>query len=235
MVGNDAVSWTDFLGWLNLQKIGKPALQKHVDKINQRIMKADLEGAAARMHEMYQWLMAGGKLQGLDFSSKMMARWLSGTGEKYLMKESEVLKYIRDVEVRNKFFEDIKDFLPFTRNPENNDLKEEKFFVVPTVNTDMFYGMGRADLYFTGCIYWDGYEPQKASGYFVLNNKYDWHKGEDVTVFEIVIPDARALMVEEFHGAKPFDIAGATQKITLGCVDKLKTLGGFKLPAQSGW
>lgn len=200
---------------LELQDIGKPALQKHVDEINQRIMDADLESSAARIHEMYNWLVEGGKLMDLDFSSKMMERWLSGTGERYLMKESEVLKYVKDDEVVKQFFEDIKNFYPYTKNPNDNFLKEEEFIVAPKVNTDMFYGMGRAYLYFTGCVFWDGNEPQKSSGYFVLKDRYDWHKGLSVKVFGIVIPDAWALMVEEFHGAKPFDIVGATQKITL--------------------
>ena len=83
-----------------------------------------------------------------------------------------------------------------------------------------YHAFGGFKITFTGTYDCNRSARCKFKGNWEFYDKYDWHDGLDATVAGTTIPDAWALLVEEYHGAKPFEEDGnwrGTVKVNCPC------------------
>jgi hypothetical protein len=152
----------------------------------------------------------------------MMQNWLNAGGAKTLS-PGRVKQLVREKSVVAQVATDVCAKYPAEGDYEGITIT---LSTTPTLNTDEYYAVGTFHLTFKGCCTRKA-KTVRLKGKWTVADTYNWNKGESVTVCGVRIPDDYALLVEQCHGAAPYEVDGTWDgSVKATCPDAPPAPGG---------
>ena len=196
----------------NIDPYGLNPLHVIAKRIRYYLAVGEEAMAADEAYNLYSTIAWGGKYIE-KLAADLMDNWLKGASQNpYPISADHIEKAIRDkkhaegILSPREQFESIVCCWPKDCKNDCGTYAKKSFNLTATKGV-YYHAFGSFKITFIGKYECKKYKC-KFKGKWEFSDNYDWHNGLDAEVLGLTIPDAWALLVERYRGAKPFPEEG---------------------------
>ena len=165
------------------------------------------------MRDLYEHMVTGARVKGFDFSADLMAHWLGNTdkfgdpGSMVQLTEAQMEALLSDEQVLSDLQNNLDNL---AGNNQSGTLDNATIGVNTTPGTDLYYGLGKVTLTFSGDFSREPDGSLVLEGIIVATDLYDWDPNQTNTINGVEIPQAWADWLGDHGGAWEFAAGGVT-------------------------